>query len=238
MQQAATERTPIRVRGRSFMAVVLSPEAPVAAWLERLDAEVKRAPGFFVGRPVVLDMSGLPRDGTDPGALIEALQSRDVRIIGIEGAHPSWLGMESWGLPPLLGGAGRPVSNAIEVPDAAAAPAAEPAKAEPPTLLVDEPVRSGRSVVHMGGDVIVMGSVASGAEVIAGGSVHVYGALRGRAIAGLAGAGGRVFCRKLDAELLSIDGVYMTADDMPAALRGRPAQARLDGDAMVITALE
>ena len=93
-------------------------------------------------------------------------------------------------------------------------------------------MRSGQSVVFEKGDVSIVGSIASGAEVIAGGSIHVYGALRGRAIAGLGGnQRARIFCRKLEAELLAIDGVYRTADDMDAALRGKPVQAWLGGGA-------
>ena len=89
------------------------------------------------------------------------------------------------------------------------------------------------------GDVTVLGSVASGAEVMAGGSVHVYGTLRGRAIAGLAGhPGARIFCSKLQAELLAIDGVYQTADDMPAKALGKPVQAWLDGEQMKISVLD
>ena len=75
--------------------------------------------------------------------------------------------------------------------------------------------------------------------MFAGGSVHVYGALRGRAVAGFTGnPGARVFCRRLEAELVAIDGVYRTADDMDAALRGRPVQAWLDGDSIVMAALD
>ena len=89
------------------------------------------------------------------------------------------------------------------------------------------------------GDVIVLGSVASGAEIVAGGSVHIYGTLRGRAIAGLAGnPRARIFCRRLDAELMAIDGVYQTADDMDAKLRGHAVQAWLDGDVMRMAALD
>jgi septum site-determining protein MinC len=74
---------------------------------------------------------------------------------------------------------------------------------------------------------------------MAGGSVHIYGVLRGRAIAGLAGnAKARIFCRKLQAELVAIDGVYQTADDMPAAVIGKAAQAWLDGERMRITTLD
>jgi septum site-determining protein MinC len=100
-------------------------------------------------------------------------------------------------------------------------------------------VRSGQSVIFPEGDVTVVGSVASGAEIIAGGSIHVYGTLRGRAIAGSTGNGrARIFCHRLEAELLAIDGLYKTADDMEPKLRGRAVQAWLDGDAMVLAALD
>ena len=94
-------------------------------------------------------------------------------------------------------------------------------------------MRSGQSIVFEQGDVTIVGSVASGAEVIAGGSIHVYGALRGRAIAGLTGNNrARIFCRKLEAELLAIDGVYQTADDMSAdaARQAGAGLARRRGD--------
>ena len=114
-----------------------------------------------------------------------------------------------------------------------------PSGAEANTLLIDQPVRSGQSVVFERGDITVLGSVASGAEVMAGGSVHVYGTLRGRAIAGLSGhPGARIFCSKLQAELLAIDGVYQTADDMPAKALGKPVQAWLDGEQMKISVLD
>ena len=84
----------------------------------------------------------------------------------------------------------------------------------------------------------VVGSVASGAEIIAGGSIHVYGTLRGRAIAGAIGDNrARIFCRKLEAELLAIDGLYRTADDMDAQFRGRAVQVWLNGDAITMESL-
>jgi septum site-determining protein MinC len=114
-----------------------------------------------------------------------------------------------------------------------------PAPAEPASLLIDHSVRSGQSIAFETGDVTILGSVASGAEVVAGGSIHVYGALRGRAIAGLAGnAGARIYCRKLHAELVAIDGVYQTAEDMPPDRIGAPSCAWLDGDLMRITPID
>jgi septum site-determining protein MinC len=104
---------------------------------------------------------------------------------------------------------------------------------------VETPVRSGQTIYYPNGDVVVLGSVGSGAEIVAGGSIHIYGALRGRALAGANGnAKARIFCRKIEAELLAIGGYYRTIDDLDAGLRNRPVQAWLDGNAMLIAALE
>jgi len=227
----------IKVRGRSFMALVLAPEPPVEGWLNALEAQIARSPSFFDGRPVVLDLAALPREQSDVAGLLKGLNARGVRIIGTEGAHPSWQGLEAWA--PLHANSTRP-PRVVEVPDERRSASPAPiTQQETNALLIDHPVRSGQSVVFDKGDVTIVGSVASGAEVMAGGSIHVYGALRGRAIAGLTGNNrARIFCRKLEAELLAIDGVYQTADDMNAALRGRPVQAWLLGAAMTLASLD
>jgi septum site-determining protein MinC len=244
-----TETRPfIRLRGRSIMALVLTPEPPLAGWLDSLDAQIERAPNFFDGRPVIVDVGPLPRETPDVAGLMHAIVGRGIHIIGMEGAHPSWPGLEAWGRP--LPGAGKP-GKPINVSEPAAAPAPRaptappapvavtPATSEPASLLIDHSVRSGQSIAFEQGDVTILGSVASGAEVVAGGSIHVYGALRGRAIAGLSGnAGARIFCRKLHAELMAIDGVYQTAEDMPPERIGGPACAWLDGDLMRITPID
>jgi septum site-determining protein MinC len=219
------------------MALVLAPESPVADWLDALDAQIERSPSFFDGRPVVLDLGALPSEQPDVAGLLQRLHGRGIRIIGTEGAHPSWQGLEPWA--PLHASGTRP-ARPLDVPDergAAPAPPASPAEGN--SLLIEQPVRSGQSIVFEKGDVTVVGSVASGAEVIAGGCIHIYGALRGRAIAGLTGNNrARIFCRRLEAELLAIDGVYQTADDMSATLRGRPVQAWLAGEAMMLATLD
>jgi septum site-determining protein MinC len=219
------------------MALVLAPEPPVQAWLDALDGQIARSPSFFEGRPVVLDLAALPREQPDVAGLLLGLGARGVRIIGTEGAHPSWQGLEAWA--PLHANTTRP-ARPVEVPDERRSTAsATIAQQEANALLIDHPVRSGQSVVYDQGDVTIIGSVASGAEVIAGGSIHVYGALRGRAIAGLTGNNrARIFCRKLEAELLAIDGVYQTADDMNTTLRGKPVQAWLTGEAMMLATLD
>jgi septum site-determining protein MinC len=238
VQSTTRSRYSFRFRGRSFMAFVLAPEPPLADWLAELDRQIERSEGFFVGRPVVIDLSALALPKSELATLISELQARDIRIMGVENADPTSLGA---GLPPLLKG-GRPASGLFDAPDAAgpAKPVAEPApRSGPPSLMIDTPVRSGQSVVFPGGDVTVLGSVASGAEVIAGGSIHVYGTLRGRAMAGSTGnARARIFCRRIEAELVAIDGLYRTAEDIDDTLRRRPVQAWLEGDVMHITPLD
>ena len=216
------------------MALVLAPEPPMEEWLEALDAQVDRSPSFFSGRPVVLDLGALPSSTPDVAGLLKRLNARGIRIIGTEGAHPSWQGLDAWA--PLHANGTRP-ARPLDVPDEPR-PAAV-SSADSNSLVVDQPVRSGQSIAFERGDVTIIGSVASGAEVIAGGSIHIYGTLRGRAIAGLTGnSRARIFCRKLEAELLAIDGIYQTADDMSPALRGKPVQAWLAGEAMVLAQLD
>ena len=104
--------------------------------------------------------------------------------------------------------------------------------------MIEDPVRSGQSVVFIDGDITILGSVGSGAEIIAGGSIHIYGALRGRAMAGAGGnTRARIFCHRVEAELLAIDSCYRTADEIDDSLRCRPAQAWLEDGALKISAM-
>lgn len=220
------------------MALVLAPALPIKDWLAELDTLRTRSPGFFGGRAIIVDVSGLNLSKLELTNLIGDLQGRDIRIMGIEGADPSTLGL---GLPPPVSG-GKTIGFIDPPHEAAGRTAAPPSPPPPPQvscLVIEGSVRSGQSILHPDGDVTVLGSVASGAEVIAGGSIHVYGALRGRAIAGSTGyAKARIFCRKFEAELLAIDGLYRTADDLEPRFRGQAVQISLDGDAIIIAALD
>nr|CAD6601657.1 septum formation inhibitor MinC [Rhizobium sp. TCK] len=238
MTKVLTDARSIRIKGRSFLAVVLSPDLPLDEWLTRLDDLASRSAGFFLGRPVVLDVTDLDVERGQLKELLAAFAERNVSIMGIEGARPSLLGP---GMPPGLKG-GRPVSEdsmarepAVELPAASAAPeVARDVRPALQSIIVREPIRSGQSVIFPEGDVTVIGSVASGAEVIAGGSVHIYGALRGRVMAGSVGnSSARIFCRKLDAELLAIDGIYQVAENMAANLKGQPVQLWLENDTIM-----
>ncbi|WEK50001.1 MAG: septum site-determining protein MinC [Candidatus Kaistia colombiensis] len=230
---ASKQRAAIRFRGRSFLATVLAPELPLADWLAELDKLSKRSEGYFASRPVILDVTGLAITKRDFAELIAMLYEREIKVMGVEGADPSWLG---FGMPPSVSG-----GKQTEILHK---PSAEPPRQNSfvdravPSLLIETPVRSGQSIIFPQGDVTVVGSVASGAEIIAGNSIHIYGTLRGRAIAGSTGnAAARIFCQKFEAELIAIDGLYQTADDLDPGLRGRAVQAWLANDKMNMAAL-
>lgn len=251
MNDVLTQPRPIRLKGRSFLALALSPELPFEDWLVRLDDLAARSAGFFLRRPVVLDVEGLDIDRDQLRDLVQQLGQRNVRIMGIEGGRPSLLAAD---LPPAMSD-GRPAAD-FEEPAATsdtvdtsagretvsaaqniASPVSQPVQATK-SIIVTEPVRSGQSLFFPEGDITIIGSVASGAEVVAGGSIHVYGTLRGRALAGTTGnSGARIFCSRLEAELIAIDGFYQTAEDMEPDLRGRSVQIWLEGEAIKAGAL-
>jgi septum site-determining protein MinC len=204
------------------MVFVLAPSAPIETWLAELDRWSKTSPDFFFGKAIVLDLSKVALSRAEIAELIETLGQRGIRVMGLENAQPDQVDAS---LPPLLTG-GRPATGAD-------------ATSRPNSLLFENPVRSGQSIIFPYGDVTVLGSVSSGAEVVAAGSIHIYGTLRGRAMAGSMGdMRARIFCSRNEAELMSIDGFYQTADDMDASLRGRPAQCWLKDRVLAIAALD
>jgi septum site-determining protein MinC len=216
------------MRGRSYVAFVFCPVVPIVGWLEEIDATLGRSPGFFVGKPVVLDLSAVDLSQSAIAHLVTSLEQRNIRVLGIEGVDAAHL---TTSMPPLLTGGRHCVLMQNE-------PKKLEAKPKPMSLLLESPVRSGQSIVFTEGDVTVLGSVGSGAEIVAGGSIHIYGTLRGRAMAGVNGnSAARIYCQKIEAELLAIDGYYQTAEEIDATLRNRPAQAWLEGDVMKITPL-
>jgi septum site-determining protein MinC len=260
-------RHSFRFRGRNFLALVLRPALPTSQWLAELDDWLVRSPGFFNGKPLILDLAGVALERADITGLIGELAGRSIRIMGIEGVDAAKLDAS---LPPLLTG-GRTL-GAVEVAeaisptpatsdaadaksavksedksDAASEPGRPPSAIAPlpsqsrqlPSLLIETPIRSGQAVINPDGDVIVLGSVASGAEVIAAGSIHVYGTLRGRALAGAYGnESARVFCRRYEAELIAIGEYYKAIEDIESQLRQKPVQAWLAGGELKIAALD
>jgi septum site-determining protein MinC len=244
---AASQRQSLMFRARSYMAFVFTPQPPIVEWLADLDAHLARSDSFFANHAVALDLSAVQLSPSAIAHLVANLAERNIRVLGIEGLKDTDSAAAlPPGLPPILrNGRG---TQSFELPAAAAAaPSAQPVAASPPpmplkpqetSLLIQDPVRSGQSVVFIEGDITILGSVASGAEIVAGGSIHVYGPLRGRAIAGAGGnSRARIFCHRAEPELLAIDCYYKTADDIEASLRRRPVQAWLEGGTVKISAM-
>ena len=226
----ARQATATRFVCRSYLAVVLTPEPPIVEWIAEIDRRIKGAESFLDGAPVVVDLNAVKLSKLAIVHLISELEQRGIRVLGLENVDAFSTGA---GLPPLL----RSSHSGTVIPDRAAPPAHDVRK-EPTTLLLDKPIRSGQSIFFPDGDVTVLGSVASGAELVAGGSIHVYGTLRGRAMAGSHGnSRARIFCNKIEAELLAIGGYYLTAEAIDQFPKG-PVQAWLEGDAVKIATLD
>jgi septum site-determining protein MinC len=218
------------------MAFVLIPLQPISEWLAQLDKWSGNSPNFFVGRPIILDLAGATVGVSEIAPLIAHLAARGIRIMALEGADANQIGPS---LPPVLqrghSDGGGDMTAAVD----GATIAGPERRQEPSSLLIDGPIRSGQSVAFPNGDVTVLGSVSSGAEIVAGGSIHIYGALRGRAMAGSMGnARARIFCSRNEAELVSVDGYYRTAEQMDANLRNQPTQCWLEDRALAIAALD
>jgi septum site-determining protein MinC len=236
----------LKFRAQSLLAYVLEPTEPLADWFLALDAWLARSPTFFIARPVILDMAALDITLKEYRDLLSGLARRHIRVMGAESVGRGLVGPH---LPPVVSG-GRPIEAPTLREDAPSAHEDPPAPREPaPTagetlseqansLIVDGNVRSGQSILHPQGDVTIIGRVASGAEIVAGGSVHVYGALQGRVIAGISGSrSARIFCTEARAELLCIGGAYVTAENTNSEMEGRSVEARLEGEALKLRIL-
>src|SRR5215468_7774345 len=150
--QADPVRQTVRLRGRSYVAFVFAPVVPIIDWLAEIDATVARSPGFFIGKPIVLDLSAVELSRAAVAHLVVSLEKKNIRVLGIEGVDSSLLTAT---MPPLLTG-GRQCAIRESAP--------EKLEVKPPTsLLLDSPVRSGQSVVFPDGDITILGSVGSGA---------------------------------------------------------------------------
>jgi septum site-determining protein MinC len=217
------------VQGAVFTVMVLRlGEAGLADFERALRSQIGRSPQFFAKAPVVLDLKD-SRGLTDAADFIELkrlLHGVDLVPVGVQNANPAQQEAAAAAeLGTFTGASAQRRSNAAQ-------PAA---RAAPKSLLITEPVRSGTQLYARGADLIVVKSVSAGAEIIADGNIHVYGTLRGRAIAGATGDGeARIFVRRLEAELVSIAGHYLVRDEIAAGHIGQGAQILLEDERMVI----
>jgi septum site-determining protein MinC len=208
---------------------------------EQLRAKSAEAPGFFKQTPVVLSFEAFEENlATLPLANI-------VQICRDQGLLPVALRNDSEILKQLAEGlslAIMPLSRVKSAPEARADTAPEPSPAQQPdissspTKIITSPIRSGQQVYAPGGDLIIMSSVSAGAEVLADGNIHVYGALRGRALAGVLGdTSARIFCQSLEAELVSIAGTFKVDEDLRQEHWKTAIQASLNEQSLCISPL-
>lgn len=196
-------------------------------------------PDFFGGEAAVFECGRLPADAPSPdwAWLAQELKSRGLNPFAVQNASAELAAAaQQAGLLVLNDAAPAPAVVAAEpAPEPVPEPAPEPAAAAP-TRIIDKPLRSGQRVYAAGGDIVVLAAVNPGAEVIADGSIHVYAPLKGRALAGARGdTSARIFTTHLEAELVSIAGVYRTFDAAPdAAVARKPAQIRLADTSQIV----
>ena len=231
--------TPIELKGSSFtLSVVHLHDAKPEVIRQALEDKIAQAPAFLKHAPVVINVSGLeaPVNWT---RLQQAVSSTGLRIVGISGCKDPELKAEidRVGLPLLNEGkekTPRAAPAAVQTPP----PAVQNVTTITKTRMIDVPVRSGQRIYAPNCDLIVTSHVSAGAELIADGNIHVYGMMRGRALAGASGdRDAQIFCTHLTAELVSIAGEYWLSDKIPAEFYGKAARLRLGESALTIQPL-
>lgn len=208
--------------------------------LQRVESElthqVSKAPAFFQDMPVVIDLE--PLAGTtecpDFGSLRELLDQNGLVTLGVRNgnAHQQ-AAARHVGLALLK--ARKTTTPPPKASDQRSDTAAK-APPRPRNRLITRPVRSGQQLYAAEGDLVIVAPVSAGSELLADGCIHVYGPLRGRALAGVNGdTAARIFCQSLEAELVAIAGRYRTSEDLDPNLKGRPVEIRLEADRLTVS---
>ncbi|ALV92066.1 MULTISPECIES: septum site-determining protein MinC [Pantoea] len=233
-------QTPIEFKGSSFtLSVVHLHHSQPEVIRQALQDKIDQAPAFLQNAPVVLNVSALNGD-INWKQMQQAVIATGLRIVGVSGCKDE-------ALKKMIARAGLPVlSEGKENRKRAEAPVAETAlpvaapvvEGAGKTRIINTPVRSGQQIYARNADLIVTNSVSAGAELVADGNIHIYGMMRGRALAGASGArDSQIFCTNLAAELVSIAGEYWIMDQIPAEFFGKAARLCLKEGALTIQTL-
>jgi len=204
---------------------------------EYMGTKVDQAPEFFRNTPVVIDLASLsPSADTVPfPQLVGLLRGYGMIPIGVRGGSPS---QNQAAVAMELAIMGEAVTRSSRQITTEQTPEATKPSTRETFKLVTHPIRSGQRVHAVEGDLSIVGPVSSGAELMADGNIHVYGPLRGRAMAGMNGNGkARIFCQTLDAELISVAGHYRVSERIPTTFKGIPVQIFLDQEVLRIEKL-
>jgi septum site-determining protein MinC len=208
-----------------------------AAFEQELQQQVERSPRFFVNAPVVLDLKDAEGFTTEDAFLDagDALRRHTLALVGVQNALPEQLAAAAAaGLASFAPNSTQPSRRTAAAAPAMATAAMQANRAA--ARLITEPVRSGTQIYARGTDLIVTAAVSPGAELVADGNIHVYGVLRGRALAGASGdVEARIFCSRLEAELVSIAGCYLVSEQLPPEQRGSAVQIALVDDQLTVT---
>ncbi|MGK3125289.1 septum site-determining protein MinC [Candidatus Pantoea formicae] len=233
-------QTPIEFKGSSFtLSVVHLHHSQPEVIRQALQDKINQAPAFLQNAPVVLNVSALNGD-INWKQMQQAVSATGLRIVGVSGCKDDALKkmIARAGLPVLTEGKEnrkRAEEPAVEVAPTIVAPTAETASK---TRIISTPVRSGQQIYARNADLIVTNSVSAGAELVADGNIHIYGMMRGRALAGASGErDSQIFCTNLAAELVSIAGEYWIMDQIPAEFFGKAARLCLKDGALTIQTL-
>lgn len=220
-----------KLKGRLYTLTVMQLMSDnLDAFAVQLQEVIAQAPKLFQHIPIVLDCTLLPEATFDLQGFCQCLREHQVLPVAVQGANAL--------LATLAQCQGLAVLTGSTTQDKAVVEAAlEPTPVmQQKTKMHLQPVRSGQQVVAKGSDLLVIASVSPGAEVLAEGNIHIYGSLRGRALAGISGdRQARIFCQALEAELLAIAGVYRLAD--ASEIPKGPCQVFLEDDRIVIESL-
>ncbi|AVI67616.1 septum site-determining protein MinC [Shewanella sp. NKUCC05_KAH] len=214
----------LELKGASFTLSVLHiNSSDLQAVMTELDHKLAQAPQFFLGAPLVVNLSAIQHDSLNLSALKDLLISRQLVIVGITGAT-TVLSKQAKDLGLAIVKAGKQSST--------------PPPAPRQTKIVKQNIRSGQQVYAKNGDLIIFGAVGNGAEVIADGSIHIYGALRGKAMAGAAGdTSAVIIAHSLEAELVSIAGQYWLAENLQQHSSDKSGCIRLNGESLMVESL-
>ncbi len=217
--------------------------ADIADIDQQLQQKLGKAPEFFRNAPIIIDLGELTDDqkqSLDFAALLKTVQGLALAPAGMRGGTAEQQKLAQAEKIAVLADV-RTESAADTATDKKPAPR----RAIPPprpitatTKVIDQPVRSGQRIYASGGDLIVLAQVSPGAEIMADGNIHVYGSLRGRALAGVQGnLEARIYCSDLQAQLIAIGGNYRTNEGEDDSLKGKLVQVYLQDDALVVESL-
>lgn len=230
--------TGIELKGSTFTLSVLHlTDTDPQQIKELLETKVAQAPQFFNFAPLVVNVERL-ENTPDFEALKETIEREDFVLVGVSGARD-----EATKVAAKAAGLAVMTAGKVVAPSVAPEPVVTVEKSDEPTLVPTRVhhgnVRSGQQIYAAGGSLVIIGTVGNGAEVIADDSIHIYGSLRGRALAGARGnTQARIYCQELDPELVSIAGTYQLSDALPAEMTGQNVHIRLEQDKLIFEKLQ